>query len=112
MSDAEQRPPAGKGHAMNDEPTKDLRDAKIQWGGPAYPVVFRTMTPQGMMEMDFDPGMSLRDAAALAALPAIVGFIMPMTKADDSQAAVKIMAGAAYQIADALIAARKETRDE
>jgi hypothetical protein len=98
---------------MNDEPTKDWRDAKIpKWGGPAYPVVFRTMTPQGMMEMDFDPGMSLRDAAALAALPAIVGFIMPMTKADDSQAAVKIMAGAAYQIADALIAAREETRDE
>lgn len=89
---------------------------RIKDGGPAYPVVFRMMTPQGMVGMEVAPGMSLRDALAMHA---------PVTWADvhehigwrgdkgpltDSGRATlwAVMARLRYEYADAMLEARKE----
>lgn len=71
-------------------------------GGPAYPVVFRTMTPQGMMEMDAAPGMTLRDWFAGQALANVY---------TAHEANHEKVVEWAYQIADAMLAARKARHD-
>lgn len=70
--------------------------SEINDGGPAFP------TQNGCQ---FDPGMSLRDWFAGMAL----GHIPALLDVSDENASCKNIAGHAYQIADAMIAARKES---
>jgi hypothetical protein len=78
-----------------------LREEKVnapppKWGGPAFPIP-KTETH------DTWPGMSLRDAAALAALQGI------LANSNDSYGPenMRYAAGYAWQAADAFIAARE-----
>jgi hypothetical protein len=78
--------------------------SKTNDGGPAYPCVFRMMTPQGLVEMDTEPGMSLRDAAALAALQ---GFCSQTDSSGTWSWLPDMAAAEAWRVADAFIAARE-----
>jgi hypothetical protein len=69
-----------------------------KWGGPAYPI-------PATATHDTWPGMALRDAAALAALPALIA----RHRADVAWAEV---APRAFEIADAFIAARETKGDD
>lgn len=71
----------------------------INNGGPAYPVTAGQQV--------YSTGMSLRDAAALAALPPLVTYIMPNATPDVADKIARMAAVAAYEFADAFIAARE-----
>ncbi len=73
--------------------------SKINDGGPAYPTLTEYQTAVGTRGHDTTPGMSLRDAAALAALPALIA----RHRADVPWEQI---APRAFGIADAFIAAR------
>lgn len=78
---------------------------RINDGGPVFPAHTHAETPNGPVHYATEPGMSLRDAAALAAMQA-------MLTTDVGAAAPKAaVAEQAFQYADAFIAAReaKET---
>lgn len=67
-------------------------------GGPAYPVAFRAMTPQGMMGFDAAPGMTLRDWFAGQALA---------TSGNPFASDPSALAVQCYRIADAMLAVRE-----
>jgi hypothetical protein len=70
-------------------------------GGPAFPVA-PTMNPDGSVWYHGKDGMSLRDYFAAAALHSMdYGWF-------DSATRIREMAAESYEIADAMIAARKE----
>ena len=68
-------------------------------GGNAYPVASDVI--------GHSPGMSLRDAAALAALPAVVRACIPLECLPD-ETMEQMFARKAFAIADAFIAAREK----
>ena len=74
--------------------------SKINNGGPAYPCA--KMSSDGERIVYENEGMSLRDAIAIAVLPAII-------EADGIQYASNVTARAvwAYEQADAMLAARE-----
>ena len=86
-------------------------------GGPAFPQKRIYRCSQGIDHEVHETGMSLRDAAALAALPAIIalgagnepgeGAFVVLLNRDDARANV---AEAAWAVADAMIAARSEAK--
>ncbi len=84
--------------------------SKIDDGGAAFP------DPCGAHNGAFPPdcakGMSLRDYFAAAALQAIVNNFQPQEVAEIASGVIRLDATpkAAYIIADAMLAARKETQ--
>ena len=78
--------------------------SKIDDGGSAFPF--------GDYQNGGEQGMTLRDYFAAAALQAIVSNFQPQEVADIASGAIRLdgTPKAAYTIADAMIAARKETR--
>jgi hypothetical protein len=81
---------------------------KINDGGPAYPVVYRMETPNGLVGMDLDAGMSLRDAAALVALQ---GFCTQSDSSGTWTWPPGLAVAEAWRVADAFIAAREGKSD-
>lgn len=84
--------------------------SKIEDGGPVYPFIHTGMKGDGM-HTEQRSGMSLRDHFASQALPAIIAATsanqhMPAKK-DGEHSVVPAMCRDAYEIADAMIAARK-----
>jgi hypothetical protein len=84
--------------------------SKIDDGGAAFP-------KSDCIEPDMEPirysdGMTLRDYFAAAALQAIVSNFQPQEVADIASGAIRLdgTPKAAYTIADAMIAARKEAQ--
>ena len=83
-------------------------------GGPAFPIKGRGAFDLELVQAE---GMSLRDAAALAALPAIIaldagnesggGAFVALLNRDDARVNV---AEAAWAVADAMLAARSEAK--
>lgn len=73
------------------------------WGGPAYPI-------PATATHDTWPGMSLRDAAALAALPAIINAFDPDMR-HVGETSAQMFARKALEVADAFLAARNKEDD-
>lgn len=75
-------------------------------GGPAFPQSQIKPNSRGVLYPDHMPGMSLRDAAALAALPAIIEACRRDTREAD-ETMEQMLARRAWVIADAFIEARE-----
>lgn len=86
---------------MTDQPQPALDD-----GGAAFPTL---MNVAYKSDWQTEHSMSLRDAAALAALPAILKEFLERGVDGDNhrEANAKIVAEASYRVADAMISARK-----
>lgn len=75
-------------------------------GGPAFPSE-QGSTPEGCWNQSYTPGMSLRDWFAGQALAGV----LPVCKEDTlgrGQSKAQVFAQRAYEIADAMLAARKQ----
>jgi len=85
---------------------EEARSAPVpKWGGPAYPI-------QKTDTHDTCPGMSLRDAAALAALQGILGRVyLPDVGMPVGSGSLVHYATLAFAVADAFIAAREGKTD-
>lgn len=80
---------------------------KINDGGPVHPAHVRAMTPNGLVSYDTEPSLSLRDAAALAALQ---GFCSQCDSTGLRAWLPDMAAEEAWRTADAFIAAQ-ETKE-
>lgn len=80
-----------------------MTETKIDDGGPAFPVNSPSGTPEYMPMRD---GMTLRDAFALAALPALVTVCGNDTR-EPGQSLEQHIAKFAFDLADAMLAVRK-----
>lgn len=77
---------------------------KTNDGGPVYPAHVSAMTPHGLVSYDTAPGISLRDAAALAALQ---GFCSQTDASGMWSWLPDVAVAEAWRVADAFIAARE-----
>lgn len=79
-------------------------------GGPAFPVDLMDMDSMGEMRVRYqEPGMSLRDWFAGQALPAVMAAQIEVSKTLGiaSQDSLGDAARGAYEVADAMLAARE-----
>lgn len=74
-------------------------------GGPAFPFDYKTTDPNYPDQVETHPGMSLRDYYAGKAMEGLVALSSVEMLIDGSIQG--IVAGAAYELADAMIEARK-----
>jgi hypothetical protein len=85
---------------------------KIEDGGPAYPGgLFETQHGGSNDRAPYYPGMSLRDAFAMAALTGMLDYSGASTYETEHKYA-KIAAEAAYVYADAMLKARSTKEGE
>jgi hypothetical protein len=81
-------------------------------GGPAFPSE-QGSTPEGTWNQTYNPGMTLRDAFAIAALTGLMSNTelseaMMKETSGDLNDAPRVMAVASYSFADAMLAERSK----
>lgn len=81
---------------------------KIEDGGPAFPIVTTETNEHGLVFPFVMPGMSMRDHFAGQAIPAIIRqCASDLNSRDGAETAEQYFALKAYEVADAMLAARK-----